>query len=200
MTTKPPPEGQSEDSESGVVVPQAASSAEGTSPQKNAVETDDISKEASHEGEVKRPYSVGRGRPPQNSRYKPGQSGNPKGRKKKSRNLRTIVKQVLEEDIKIQVGGRVKRMPAIEALVRTTLAHALKHEPKAVASLTILMRQGSYGVDHEDGGADLLATPEINAIVEDFVARLGLKDTGVPASNEDGPPLPAATSPLPAKE
>ena len=39
-------------------------------------------------------YQVGYCRPPLHSRFKPGQSGNPKGRPKQSRNMRTIVKQV----------------------------------------------------------------------------------------------------------
>ena len=34
------------------------------------------------------PYEVGYGRPPIESRFQPGQSGNPKGRQKRKRNLR----------------------------------------------------------------------------------------------------------------
>ena len=56
---------------------------------------------------------VGYGRPPLHSRFKPGRSGNPKGRAKQSRNLRTIVQQVLREDMPIREGGRLRRMPAI---------------------------------------------------------------------------------------
>jgi hypothetical protein len=47
---------------------------------------------------------VGYGRPPLHSRFKPGQSGYPKGGAKRSRNMRTIVRQVLNEDI--QIGAR----------------------------------------------------------------------------------------------
>ena len=82
-------------------------------------------------------FEVGYGRPPRHSRFKPGQSGNPKGRAKQSRNLRTIVQQVLREDMQIREGGRLRRMPAIEALVRTTLARAFKGDPKALASLVV---------------------------------------------------------------
>ena len=64
-------------------------------------------------------YQVGYCRPPLHSRFKPGQSGNPKGRPKQSRNLRTIVKQVLSEDMQIREGGRLRRMSAMEAVVRT---------------------------------------------------------------------------------
>ena len=187
MTKIPPSHSQRQHPESNTTAGRSAGPEEGALPS-NKAEEESVPTEIGQDHESKAPYSVGRGRPPKHSRFIPGQSGNPKGRKKKSRNLRTIVKQVLDEDIKIQVGGRVRRMPAIEALVRTTLAHALKREPKAVASLTMLMRQAGYGVDHDDGGADLLATPEINAVVENFVARLGRKDPGVPSGNKEGSP------------
>jgi Family of unknown function (DUF5681) len=85
-------------------------------------------------------YQVGYCRPPLHSRFKPGQSGNPKGRPRQSRNLRTIVKQVLSEDMQIREGGRLRRMSAGEALVRTILARAFKGDPKALASLILLAR------------------------------------------------------------
>jgi hypothetical protein len=86
-------------------------------------------------------YQVGYGRPPLHSRFKPGQSGNPKGRPRRSRNMRTIVKQVLSEDMHIREGGRLRRMSAMEALVRTILARSFKGDPKALASLIVLLRQ-----------------------------------------------------------
>ena len=55
-------------------------------------------------------FEVGYGRPPLHSRFKPGQSGNPKGRAKQSRNMRTIVQQVLSENMQIREGGRLRRM------------------------------------------------------------------------------------------
>jgi hypothetical protein len=83
------------------------------------------------------------------SRFKPGQSGNPKGRPKQSQNLRTIVKQVSNEQIQIREGDRPRRMSRIEALVRTTYTRAFK-DPKALASLIILLRQCGYGADHDE--------------------------------------------------
>jgi hypothetical protein len=73
------------------------------------------------------PYAVGYGRPPLHSRFKPGQSGNPKGRAKGSRNLRTILKQVSNEQIQIREGDRTRRMSMMEALVRKRL-HVLSRE------------------------------------------------------------------------
>jgi uncharacterized protein DUF5681 len=61
-------------------------------------------------------YLVGYGRPPKHTRFKPGRSGNPKGRPKRHRNLRTIVEDILSERIRIREGERTRDMPRIEAL------------------------------------------------------------------------------------
>jgi hypothetical protein len=130
-------------------------------------------------------YEVGYGRPPLHSRFKRGKSGNPKGRPKQSGNLRTIVKQVSDEQIQIRDGDRLRRMPRIEALVRTTFARALK-DPKALPSLIVLLRQCGYGADHNEPAGDVLLGPEYQTIIDDFLARQGIeKDT----SDEDVQPV-----------
>ena len=86
-------------------------------------------------------YEVGYGRPPQHSRFKPGQSGNPKGRPRQRRNLRSVLDQHLQQTIEVTVNGRPCRMKRIDALVRTTVDRALKNDPKAISALIIMMRQ-----------------------------------------------------------
>jgi Family of unknown function (DUF5681) len=49
---------------------------------------------------------VGYKRPPQHSKFKPGQSGNPKGRPKGALNLETDLTQELSEKIAIREGER----------------------------------------------------------------------------------------------
>ena len=116
-------------------------------------------------------FEVGYGRPPLHSRFKPGKSGNPKGRAKQSRNMRTIVQQVLNEDMQIREGGRLRRMPAMEALVRTTLTRSFKGDPKALVSLIVLLKQSGYGTDRDEPAADLLSGSDYEAIVADYLAR-----------------------------
>ncbi len=117
-------------------------------------------------------YEVGYGRPPLSTRFKPGQSGNPKGRTKQSQNLRTIVKQVSNEQIQIREGDRPRRMSRIEALVRTTYTRAFK-DPKALAPLIMLLRQCGYGADHDEPAVDMLLVPEYEAIVKEFLVGTG---------------------------
>ena len=134
-------------------------------------------------------YQVGYCRPPLHSRFKPGQSGNPKGRLKQSRNLRTIVKQVLSEDMHIREGGRLRRMPAMEALVRTLRARAFKGDPKAIASLIALARLSGL-TESDEATADLLQGPEYHAMIADFLARHGIENSASDeAFNAPGSPI-----------
>jgi hypothetical protein len=120
------------------------------------------------------PYTVGYCRPPLHSRFKPGQSGNPKGRAKGSQNLRTIVKQVSNEQILTREGDRPRRMSRMEALVRTTFTRAFKGDPKALASLIMLWRQiGLTEIDETT--TELVQGPEYAAIIADFLARQRVK-------------------------
>lgn len=60
-------------------------------------------------------YEVGRGKPPKHSQFKPGQSGNPAGRRKGLRNLKTDVKKILAMVVKIKEGGRTRNRSTQEA-------------------------------------------------------------------------------------
>ena len=51
-------------------------------------------------------YEVGYGKPPKAGRFKPGQSGNPRGRPKGTLNLKTDLQQELAERISVREGDR----------------------------------------------------------------------------------------------
>jgi len=133
-------------------------------------------------------YPVGYGRPPKRTQFKRGQSGNPKGRSPLSRNLRTIVKEVLDEQMSIREGGRLRRMPTIEALVRVTTARAFKGDPKAFASLIFMVKHTGYGVEAVAGNPELPHDVNHEAILEEYLGRMTLETS----ARVD--PLPADTT------
>jgi hypothetical protein len=130
-------------------------------------------------------YLVGYGRPPKHTRFKPGRSGNPKGRPKRHCNLRTIVKETLNEPIAIREGERTRNVPQVEALVRTTLNRALKGDPRAVNALMALIRTtGLAGEEPEVAEAEAL-TQDDEALLADFLRRHGLGALGAPPARDE---------------
>lgn len=82
-------------------------------------------------------YKVGFCRPPLHTRFRPGQSGNPSGRVKGSKNLKTLFHQILNEQIPLVDGTQSKSVTKAEALMRRLIIGALKGDGR---SLTTLMR------------------------------------------------------------
>jgi hypothetical protein len=79
--------------------------------------------------------NVGYGRPPINYRWKPGQSGNPLGLRKRSKNLRSAIEKILTDKITIREGNKVRRVTRIEAVILKQLSQALAGNHKAIQAV-----------------------------------------------------------------
>lgn len=78
-------------------------------------------------------YKIGKGRPPLATRWKEGQSGNPKGRPRGAKNLATIFNDTLNQKYEIQEKGRFRKITAREAIVKRVVNQAMKGDIKATA-------------------------------------------------------------------
>jgi hypothetical protein len=89
-----------------------------------------------HEGEgpipiaESRTYEVGYGRPPRAHQFKPGESGNARGRPKGAKSEATILKTLLYRKIEIREGGRVRKVTVYEAIYLRCVEDALKGNVK----------------------------------------------------------------------
>ena len=80
-------------------------------------------------------YEVGYKKTPKHSRFKPGQCGNPKGRPKGSRNLKTDLAEELNTRVTIREGGRARKISAQQAAIKRLLAKALGGDLRALEKL-----------------------------------------------------------------
>ena len=112
-------------------------------------------------------YDVGYRKPPKHKQFKPGQSGNPRGRPKGSKNESTILHGILHRQIKIQDGGRSRQVTILEAMLTRFVQDSLKGNVKSAAFL--LNRYGTL-VSGEIEQSGLSSDDQ--AVLEAFVTRL----------------------------
>ena len=116
--------------------------------------------------------SVGYGMPPKHSRFKKGQSGNPKGRPKGKKNRTTVVTEMLDEVTTVTEGGKARRMTKLEIIVAVLINKALKGDKKAIDMVLQLQRETQLGEVATPGGTGVLKVPGmVGADVWEALAR-----------------------------
>ncbi|MDP9421356.1 MAG: DUF5681 domain-containing protein [Pseudomonadota bacterium] len=88
-----------------------------------------------------RPYEVGYGKPPPHTRFRPGQSGNPRGRPKNARNSANIVRDALMTRVKLKENGRTRNMSKLEVSMTQLANKAAAGDLKAIAMVIGLYRE-----------------------------------------------------------
>ena len=78
---------------------------------------------------------VGYGKPPRANQFKPGESGNPKGRPKGARSEATILQDLLQHKIGLSEHGKTRRITLHEAILRRIAEDCLKGNTKSAAFL-----------------------------------------------------------------
>jgi Family of unknown function (DUF5681) len=85
---------------------------------------------------------VGYGRPPKEHRFKKGQSGNPSGRRKKTRPLRETLREVFSRPMFLKVDGKLTAFEPNEIRARMLVNSALKG---SVAHVKLILQQDLSG-------------------------------------------------------
>lgn len=115
---------------------------------------------------------TGYGKPPKESQFKPGQSGNPKGRPKGAKSLKSVVQKELASKIEIRVQGKKTRTTKLEAAIMKLVNDALSGNAKALSEL--LKLAAAYMPHNSDQEAASLPTSEEDrALLMRFINKLG---------------------------
>jgi hypothetical protein len=120
-------------------------------------------------------YKIGFKRPPKASQFKKGQSGNPRGRPKGARNLKTDLAEELGERIGITVQGTRRRLTQQQALLKSLVTSAIKGNPRSAALVLNMI----YRLFESEQNAQQLPdlSPQDEKMLEAFVKEEKAKST-----------------------
>lgn len=80
-------------------------------------------------------FEVGYGKPPKHTRFKKGSSGNPKGRPKGARNLKTELEEEFFEKIPVKEDGKASKVSKQRAMIKKLMAKAVAGDIRAATLL-----------------------------------------------------------------
>ncbi len=113
--------------------------------------------------ETRPDYEVGYGKPPRAHRFRPGKSGNPKGRPRRNENVPGLVRRLMREKIKVRVGEKLKTMTTLEVMLRRQIEKVVKGDTRAFNALMAMLAENT---------PDLLAEIQDRALASDDLAVL----------------------------
>jgi hypothetical protein len=111
--------------------------------------------------------AVGYGQPPRGNQFKPGQSGNPKGRPKGSRSVGSVLQDILRQKVAVTENGRTRRLSTLDVVLRRLANDAMRNETSAVKLILTLVERYGESPATQVQINELLA--EDQAILERFL-------------------------------
>ena len=117
-------------------------------------------------------YKVGRGRPPLHTRFKKGQSGNPRGPRPRVKNLPALLVAALNEPVVASADGDSRQITKREAVIAQLVDMSTGADLRAMKMLIDMLKD----IEERAGTAPLPKasplTPADEEVVENLLARL----------------------------
>jgi hypothetical protein len=120
--------------------------------------------------DTQRDYEVGYGKPPRHTRFKPGRSGNPRGRPSGSKNLATVVSEALNEPVIVAEDGRRRKITKRQAIIKQLVNRSAKADLRATKILIDIIQDIERRT--EPASAETSFSPADEKVIEQLKARL----------------------------
>ena len=120
-----------------------------------------------------RDYEVGYGKPPQNTRFKKGQSGNPRGRAPGAKDLKTLLIDTLNEPVVVTENGGRRTISKRQAIVKQLVNQSAKGDWRAVKLLVDMLHETEGGGEPEAAESSFGEADQ--KVIEQLKARLNGK-------------------------
>jgi hypothetical protein len=127
---------------------------------------------AEHKGD----YEVGYAKPPRHTRFKKGQSGNPKGRPVGAKNLSTLLSEALNEPVIVTENGRHRKITKRQAMITQLVNRSATADFRALKILLDIIRDIENRTE--------MASPETSSfsaadekVIEQLMVRLSKGET-----------------------
>ncbi|API59335.1 hypothetical protein BSL82_08440 [Tardibacter chloracetimidivorans] len=114
-------------------------------------------------------YEVGYGKPPRSGQFKPGQSGNPSG-KRRGKHLATLIDDELAVAVNVPDGDKTIKLSKAELMVKTLVNTAVKGDLRAI---DMLIRLIGDGAESEAGGMEAVDPATVIAYLQRALAQGG---------------------------
>ncbi len=117
-----------------------------------------------------RDYEVGYGKPPHHTRFVNGQSGNPRGRPRGAKNMKTLLNKALNEFVTVTESGGRRKVSKREAIATQLVNRSAKADFKAIQILLGMLRD--IEGDTDPHLSDPIFTEADQQIIQRIQARL----------------------------
>ena len=109
-------------------------------------------------------YEVGYGKPPKSGQFKPGQSGNPRGRPMKPPTMAEVLDRQLSREVMVSTPNGPQKMPVLEVLVAGQVKKAAAGDTRAMKVLLEAAERHGVGMRAQ--------TAEVNPEDEKLLAKM----------------------------
>ena len=121
--------------------------------------------------------------PPLSTRFKPGQSGNPSGRPKKTKSLKAELIEELAELTNVSEDGHPLQVSKGRAIAKSLVRSAVDGNMRATTALLSLFARDPLDADQTDE-----TTPEERAVLDEYFDREVRRRAAVSSSNKSNDP------------